>query len=94
MIVAVIALGSALALWRLSKLYRIDLSAVVSKYVGETEKQLRRLFARAESGGAILFFDEADALFGKRAEANASRGRFAEWRGPVLDVATVTEARG
>ncbi len=47
-------------------LYRIDLSAVVSKYVGETEKNLRRLFDAAEKGGAILFFDEADSLFGKR----------------------------
>ena len=49
-------------------LYRIDLSAVVSKYIGETEKNLRRVFDAAEDGGAILFFDEADALFGKRSE--------------------------
>jgi hypothetical protein len=47
-------------------LYRIDLSAVVSKYIGETEKNLRKLFDAAEEGGAILFFDEADALFGRR----------------------------
>nr|MDJ0600018.1 ATP-binding protein [Crocosphaera sp.] len=47
-------------------LYRIDLSGVVDKYIGETEKNLRRLFDAAEGGGAILFFDEADALFGKR----------------------------
>jgi hypothetical protein len=47
-------------------LYRIDLSAVVSKYIGQTEKNLRKLFDAAEDGGAILFFDEADALFGKR----------------------------
>ena len=46
-------------------LYRIDLSGVVSKYIGETEKNLRRLFDAAEDGGAILFFDEADSLFGK-----------------------------
>ena len=49
-------------------LYRIDLAAVVSKYVGETEKNLRRVFDAAEAGGAVLLFDEADALFGKRSE--------------------------
>jgi hypothetical protein len=58
-------------------LYRIDLSAVVSKYIGETEKNLRRLFDAAEDGGAILFFDEADALFGKRSEVKDSHDRFA-----------------
>ncbi len=58
-------------------LYRIDLSAVVSKYIGETEKNLRRLFDAAESGGAILFFDEADALFGKRSEVKDSHDRYA-----------------
>ena len=58
-------------------LYRIDLSAVVSKYVGETEKNLRRLFDAAEDGGAILFFDEADALFGKRGEVKDSHDRYA-----------------
>ena len=58
-------------------LYRIDLSAVVSKYIGETEKNLRRLFAAAEDGGAILFFDEADALFGKRSEVKDSHDRYA-----------------
>jgi hypothetical protein len=58
-------------------LYRIDLSAVVSKYIGETEKNLCRLFDGAEDGGAILFFDEADALFGKRSEVNDSHDRFA-----------------
>jgi SpoVK/Ycf46/Vps4 family AAA+-type ATPase len=58
-------------------LYRIDLSAVVSKYIGETEKNLRRLFDAAEQGGAILFFDEADALFGKRSEVNDSHDRYA-----------------
>ena len=58
-------------------LYRIDLSAVVSKYIGETEKNLRRLFDAAEDGGAILFFDEADALFGKRSEVNDSHDRYA-----------------
>jgi hypothetical protein len=58
-------------------LYRIDLSAVVSKYIGETEKNLRQLFDAAEDGGAILFFDEADALFGKRSEVKDSHDRYA-----------------
>ena len=58
-------------------LYRIDLSAVVNKYIGETEKNLRRLFDAAEDGGAILFFDEADALFGKRSEVKDSHDRHA-----------------
>jgi ATPase family associated with various cellular activities (AAA) len=58
-------------------LYRIDLSAVVSKYIGETEKNLRRLFDAAEEGAALLFFDEADALFGKRSEVKDSHDRYA-----------------
>ncbi|MGE0885938.1 MAG: ATP-binding protein [Blastocatellales bacterium] len=58
-------------------LYRIDLSSVVSKYIGETEKNLRQLFDAAESGGAILLFDEADALFGKRSEVKDSHDRYA-----------------
>jgi hypothetical protein len=58
-------------------LYRIDLSGVVSKYIGETEKNLRRLFDAAEDGGAILLFDEADALFGKRSEVKDSHDRYA-----------------
>jgi hypothetical protein len=58
-------------------LYRIDLSSVVSKYIGETEKNLRRLFDAAEQGGALLFFDEADALFGKRSEVKDSHDRYA-----------------
>jgi hypothetical protein len=58
-------------------LYRIDLSAVVSKFIGETEKNLRELFDAAEDGGAILFFDEADALFGKRSEVKDSHDRYA-----------------
>ncbi|MBD1880513.1 AAA family ATPase [Coleofasciculus sp. FACHB-T130] len=58
-------------------LYRIDLSAVVSKYIGETEKNLRRIFDTAEAGGAILLFDEADALFGKRTEVKDSHDRHA-----------------
>ena len=58
-------------------LYRIDLSSVVSKYIGETEKNLRRLFDAAERGGVILFFDEADALFGKRSEVKDAHDRYA-----------------
>ncbi len=59
------------------ELYRIDLSSVVSKYIGETEKNLRRVFDAAEQGGAILLFDEADALFGKRSEVKDSHDRYA-----------------
>jgi ATP-dependent 26S proteasome regulatory subunit len=58
-------------------LYRIDLSQVVSKYIGETEKNLRRVFDAAEGGGAILLFDEADALFGRRSEVRDSHDRYA-----------------
>ena len=58
-------------------LYRVDLSAVMSKYIGEAEKHLRRIFDAAEDGGAILFFDEADALFGKRSEVKDSHDRYA-----------------
>jgi SpoVK/Ycf46/Vps4 family AAA+-type ATPase len=58
-------------------LFRIDLSQVVSKYIGETEKNLKRVFDAAEDGGAILLFDEADALFGKRSEVKDSHDRYA-----------------
>jgi hypothetical protein len=58
-------------------LYRIDLSCVVSKYIGETEKNLRKIFDAAEESGAILLFDEADALFGKRSEVRDSHDRYA-----------------
>jgi vesicle-fusing ATPase len=58
-------------------LYRIDLSQVVSKYIGETEKNLRRVFDAAETAGAVLLFDEADALFGKRSEVKDSHDRYA-----------------
>ncbi|MBX3010855.1 MAG: ATP-binding protein [Caldilineaceae bacterium] len=58
-------------------LYRIDLSQVVSKYIGETEKNLGRVFDAAEAGGALLLFDEADALFGKRSEVKDSHDRYA-----------------
>jgi len=58
-------------------LYKIDLSSIVSKYIGETEKNLARIFAEAETSNAILFFDEADALFGKRSEVRDSHDRYA-----------------
>jgi AAA+ superfamily predicted ATPase len=58
-------------------LYKVDLSAVVSKYVGETEKNLSRVFAEAEDANAIIFFDEADALFGKRSEVKEAQDRWA-----------------
>jgi SpoVK/Ycf46/Vps4 family AAA+-type ATPase len=58
-------------------LRRIDLSAVVSKYIGETEKNLGKLFDTAERSGVILFLDEADALFGKRSEVKDSHDRYA-----------------
>jgi len=58
-------------------LYRIDLSAVVSKYIGETEKNLKQVFDVAETGGVVLLFDEADAIFGKRAEVKDSHDRYA-----------------
>jgi MoxR-like ATPase len=58
-------------------MYRIDLSQVVNKYIGETEKNLRRIFDAAEISDCILFFDEADALFGKRTEVKDAHDRFA-----------------
>ena len=58
-------------------LYRIDLSSVVSKYIGETEKNLERVFEEAANSNAILFFDEADALFGKRSEVRDAHDRYA-----------------
>jgi SpoVK/Ycf46/Vps4 family AAA+-type ATPase len=58
-------------------LYKIDLSQIVSKYIGETEKNLDGVFAAAESANAVLFFDEADALFGKRSEVRDSHDRYA-----------------
>ena len=59
------------------EMYRIDLSAVVSKYIGETEKNLKQVFDAAEAGGVLLLFDEADAIFGKRAEVKDSHDRYA-----------------
>ena len=58
-------------------LYKIDLSSVVSKYIGETEKSLARIFAEARTSNAILFFDEADALFGKRTQVKDAHDRYA-----------------
>lgn len=58
-------------------LYKIDISGTVSKYIGETEKNLKKIFGEAVIGNAILFFDEADALFGKRSEVNDSHDRYA-----------------
>lgn len=58
-------------------LYRVDLSQVISKYIGETEKNLRRVFDAADEGGVVLLFDEADALFGKRTEVTSSHDRHA-----------------
>jgi hypothetical protein len=58
-------------------LYRIDLASVVSKYIGETEKNLKRIFDAAEQSGVVLLFDEADAIFGKRSEVKDSHDRYA-----------------
>jgi AAA+ superfamily predicted ATPase len=59
------------------EVYRIDLSQVVSKYIGETEKNLEKIFVKAENKGWILFFDEADSLFGKRTNVQSSHDRYA-----------------
>ncbi|MBN2532166.1 MAG: AAA family ATPase [Spirochaetales bacterium] len=59
------------------EIYKIDISTVVSKYVGETEKNLHKIFTEAETSNAILFFDEADALFGKRTEVKDAHDRYA-----------------
>ena len=59
------------------ELFRIDLATIVSKYIGETEKNLDRIFDAADGSNAILFFDEADALFGKRSEVRDSHDRYA-----------------
>jgi SpoVK/Ycf46/Vps4 family AAA+-type ATPase len=58
-------------------LYKVDVASVVSKYIGETEKNLGRIFDEAERSNAILLFDEADALFGKRSEVSDSHDRYA-----------------
>jgi SpoVK/Ycf46/Vps4 family AAA+-type ATPase len=69
--------AEALARSTKKDLYRIDLSQVVSKYIGETEKNLERIFNKAENKDWILFFDEADALFGKRTDVKDSHDRYA-----------------
>lgn len=58
------------------ELFRVDVSAVVSQYIAETEKNLNNVFDKAEAGGSIIFFDEADALFGARGTVNDSHDRF------------------
>jgi hypothetical protein len=67
------AMSSALSL----PMYRVDLSQVVNKYIGETEKNLKQIFDAAEASDVVLFFDEADALFGKRTEVTSAHDRFA-----------------
>ena len=57
--------------------YRIDLSQIVSKYIGETEKNLEKIFVKAEHKDWILFFDEADALFGKRSNVQSAHDKYA-----------------
>ena len=59
------------------ELYRVDLSTIVSKYIGETEKNLEKIFTEAQNSNVILFFDEADSLFGRRSEVNDSHDRYA-----------------
>lgn len=65
-------------------LYRVDLSRIVSKYIGETEQRLRELFEEARQSGAILFFDEGDALFGKRTEVKDAHDRYANMEAAYL----------
>lgn len=72
-----LAAAAALAKGLGVTLYRIDLSAVVGKYIGETEKNLAAAFAAARRTGAVLLFDEADALFGKRSDVKDSHDRYA-----------------
>jgi len=74
---ATILAGHALAVALVRDLYRVDLQGVVSKHIGETEKNLDVIFAEAERAGAVLLFDEADALFGKRSEITDAHDRFA-----------------
>ena len=66
--------------------YRVDLGQVVSRYVGETEKNLTRVFDEAQRAGAVLFFDEADALFGKRTDVKDAHVRYAN-----LDISYLLE---
>ena len=72
-VLAAASLGKAAGV----SVFRIDLSAVVSRYIGETEKNLNRIFDHTRGATSILFFDEADALFGKRTEVNDAHDRYA-----------------
>ena len=74
-------------------LYRVDLSQVVSKYIGETEKNLREVFVAAEARDLVLFFDEADAIFGKRTEVRDAHDRYANLEVSYL-LARMERARG
>lgn len=77
-----------------AKVVHVDLSTVVSKYIGETEKNLRRLFEQAAETGAILFFDEADALFGKRAGVKDSHDRYANLEVSYILIGRFSERYG
>ena len=77
-----LCLARALAHELRRDLYRVDLAALISKYIGETEKNLQRLFSRVQKNGAILFFDEADALFGKRSGIKDASERFDHFSRP------------
>lgn len=85
--------ASILASKRGVDLYKVDLAAVVSKYVGETEKNLGRVFADAQDANAFLFFDEADALFGKRGDVREARDRWANYEVNYL-LQRIEEYRG
>ena len=74
-------------------LLRVDLGAIVSKFIGETEKNLARVFEAAEASHSILFLDEADALFGKRSEVKDSHDRFANIEVNYL-LASIEEYKG
>ncbi len=81
--------GSSLAAkWLATRLglplYRVDLASVTSKYIGETEKNLNKLFDRAEEAGQILLFDEADSLFGKRSDVKDAHDRYANQQASYL----------
>lgn len=69
-------------------LHRVDLSQVVSEYAGETEKNLARLLEMAEHGKLLLFFDEADELFGKRTDVRDSHDRYANARSTLIETCT------
>lgn len=85
-------------------LYRVDLSKVISKYIGETEKNIQKIFDRAEEANCLLFFDEADALLGKRTEVKDANDRYAntetnyllqrieEYKGIIILAANLTKS--